>query len=195
MSQVHLEDARGKKIALIAHCLLNANAKVLEFARYPGIFMDVLTTLNKYDIGVVQLPCPETLYLGVQRWWHVKDLYDNPGFRKFCYNLSIPFADQINAFREVGYKIVCILGIDGSPTCGVNLTCRSKEWGGRPKVLDFEKVLSPGRGVWMEQLQNYLQDNKIALPPFYGLALDQREKPIEKIFQEFEAFLKATLAG
>ena len=45
-------DSRGKKIVFVSNCLLNANNKVQEFARYPGMFFEILTTLNRYGIGV-----------------------------------------------------------------------------------------------------------------------------------------------
>ena len=41
------EDDRSKKIVFVSNCLLNASNKVQEFARYPGMFTQVVQTLDK----------------------------------------------------------------------------------------------------------------------------------------------------
>ena len=46
-------DSRGKKIVFVSNCLLNANNKVQEFARYPGMFFEILTTLNRYGTPAI----------------------------------------------------------------------------------------------------------------------------------------------
>lgn len=80
----HVDDARSKKIVFVSNCLLNTNNKVKELARYGGFCKDVMDVLASYDVGVQQMDCPETLYLGIQRWYHTKNLYDNVGFRRFA---------------------------------------------------------------------------------------------------------------
>ena len=59
---LHKEDERGKKIVFVANCLLNANNKVLEQARYKGMFSEVIKVLDEFGIGIIQMPCPEALY-------------------------------------------------------------------------------------------------------------------------------------
>lgn len=70
-----MEDARSKKVIFVSSCLLNTNNKVMGLARYPGMCKEVFDTLHKYDLGIMQMQCPETLYLGVQCWWATKNLY------------------------------------------------------------------------------------------------------------------------
>ena len=41
-------DERSKKIVFVSNCILNANNKVAEFARYPGMFTQVVEILDKY---------------------------------------------------------------------------------------------------------------------------------------------------
>ena len=36
----------------------------------------------------------ETLYIGIQRWWHTKNLYDNVGFRRQCREKTVKIWDQ-----------------------------------------------------------------------------------------------------
>ena len=46
-----------------------------------------------------------------------------------------------------------LVGIDGSPTMGVELTASSDDWGGRPdKPLDEDYPVRPGAGLFTEIL-------------------------------------------
>ena len=114
-----MKDARSGKIIFVSSCLLNTNNKVKGLARYPGLCKDVFDTLEKYGLGIMQMQCPETLYLGIQRWWATKNLYDKLGFRTFCRTLARQIADYMEAYVQAGYETVAVLSCDGSPTCGV----------------------------------------------------------------------------
>ena len=92
MPQRNVDD-RSKKIVFVSNCLLNANNKVQEFARYPGMFTEVVRTLDKYGVGIMQMPCPEVLHIGCQRWWHSRNLYDNAGFRHCGRKLAAQMVD------------------------------------------------------------------------------------------------------
>mgnify|MGYP000122798288 len=115
MPQRNVDD-RSKKIVFVSNCLLNANNKVQEFARYPGMFTEVVRTLDKYGVGVMQMPCPEVLHIGCQRWWHSRNLYDNAGFRHCCRKLAEQMVDYMENYAIVGYDVVAVLVCDGSPT-------------------------------------------------------------------------------
>ena len=186
-------DARANKVAFLSHCLLNANSKVYELARYAGMAMEVLELLNRHDIGVIQLPCPEMLYLGPRRWWQVKEMYDTPPYRRFCYQLAEQVSEQAGMYRQVGAQVVCMLGVDGSPNCGVNLTPQSGDWGGRPEEMPMEQVIVSGRGVFMEEIDRRLQENGLEPVPIFGLALEDLKRPVSEILEELEAFLMRCL--
>ena len=55
------DDNRSKKIIFVSSCLLNTNNKVRGLARYPGMCKEVFDTLHRYDLGIQQMDCPETL--------------------------------------------------------------------------------------------------------------------------------------
>ena len=156
-------DSRGKKIVFVSNCLLNANNKVQEFARYPGMFFEILTTLNRYGIGVEQMPCPETLYAGNQRWWHSRNLYDNAGFRRFCRELAERTVDYIENYGIVGYQVVGILVCDGSPTCGYSISSYYENGGGHPAepVRSFKER----PGIYTEELLKAVEARGVKLPP------------------------------
>ena len=190
-----MEDARSKKIVFVSSCLLNTNNKVKGLARYPGMCKEVFDTLHKYGLGINQMHCPETLYLGVQRWWATKNLYDNVGFRSFCRELAKQVVDYMQSYEQVGYKTVAILSCDGSPTCGVTLTSWDENWGGPPVDLDYNKALVEGSGVYIEELKKEIEARGMKKPPFYGLALDDESVDIDKIISDFEEFIKFVCEG
>lgn len=188
------EDARGKKIVFVSSCLLNTNNKVKGLARYPGMCKEVFDTLHSYGLGINQMHCPETLYLGIQRWWATKNLYDNLGFRRFCRKLAAEVADYMEAYEQAGYETVAILSCDGSPTCGVTLTSWNEEWGGSPVDLDYNKALVEGSGVYIEELRKEIESRGLRMPEFYGLALDDESADMEQILADYEAFIRRVCA-
>jgi len=70
-----------RKVALVANCLLNQNAKVCQGAHYPGLVSPVVEVLRKRGYVLQQLPCPELAFAGVRRWWAVYEQYDTPAYR------------------------------------------------------------------------------------------------------------------
>ncbi len=186
------EDDRSKKIVFVSNCLLNANNKVMEFARYPGMFTEVVQTLDKYGIGLLQMPCPEVLYMGNQRWWHSRNLYDNAGFRRFCRTLAKQMADYMENYAIVGYDVVAVLVCDGSPTCGVSVHSHYENGGGPP--AEPERSLRRGPGVYTQELLAAVEARGITMPPVYGLKMDDREKTNDQILAEFEAFIRERLS-
>ena len=122
-------DERSKKIVFVSNCILNANNKVAEFARYPGMFTQVVEILDKYGAGLIQMPCPEVLHIGNQRWWHDRNLYNNAGYRRFCRKLAEQMADYMENYAIAGYDILAILVCDGSPTCGLTVSSHYENGG------------------------------------------------------------------
>ena len=66
------------------------------------------------------------------------------------------------------FEVLGILGIDGSPSCGVRYTCRGP-WGGEFSGRDVTDTLNAchleqGRGVLMDTLAEMLAEKGITLP-------------------------------
>lgn len=193
---LHLEDSRSKKIVFAANCLLNTNNKVKELARYGGFCKEVLDVLASYDVGIQQMDCPETLYLGIQRWYCTKNLYDNVGFRRFCREISERTVDYMESYKQAGFKTVAFLVCNGSPTCGYDLTSYDENWGGNAnKALEYGDALVPGMGVLIEELHKAIRVRGLELPPFYGLGLDDASQPLEIIIRGFKAFMENAMKG
>ena len=102
---------RSRKILIVCHCILNANAKVHPLAAVPGVSTDVISPHVAAGAGLFQLPCPETAYLGMNRWGMTREQYDNRSYRAHCRTiLDAPLA-QMLAFRPSGNENPAI-GID-----------------------------------------------------------------------------------
>ena len=158
---------RSRKILLVCHCLLNANAKVRPLARYPGVLMDALEPFFRQGVGIVQLPCPESSYLGVNRWGMSREQYDHPRYRRHCRDLLLPVMDQVESFRASGCGLVGVVGADGSPNCGVNRVPVGLEGGVIGAMGPIKKQVgrlraAPGTGVFMDEVKRMLTERGIS---------------------------------
>ena len=72
---------REKKIVLVAHCLLNVNAKVYGIASEKG-GSNIIGQLIHRGYGIIQLPCIEMAMYGSQRWGIVYEQSNFPAFRE-----------------------------------------------------------------------------------------------------------------
>lgn len=183
------EDERSKKIIFTSSCVLNANNKVRELARYGGSCMPILELLNNYGIGVQQMDCPETLYLGINRWSATKNLYDTAGYRRFCRQLAEKQVDYIQSYYEADYEVIAVLWINGSPSCGCEITCFGEDWGGTPMDMGEDSTFVPGTGIFVEELTKEFQRRGIRKPCYYGLDLEDTNIPLENVYQSLKKFL------
>lgn len=161
----------GQRVALVAHCLVNQNAKVQEFARAPGAVPGVIERLRRHGYRILQLPCPEMAFSGVDRWWQGRELYDKSPYRRHCRSLAERVATIVEEHGRRGRGIV-VIGLDGSPSSGVRFTGEAPGWGGRPHFEKGDYRVVPGMGVWMEELRGELERRGIPWPRASGLLLD-----------------------
>jgi hypothetical protein len=134
-----LTDARSRRVAFVAHCLLNQNARYQGGASRPGALFAGIADLIPGECGVVQLPCPELpawggpdkpfLWLPVARSRVAKAILGLAGLPLFLLWTRASLSSQarrvareIRAYQDRGYEVELVVGIDGSPTCGVSLT-------------------------------------------------------------------------
>lgn len=158
------DDERSKKVIMVAHCFLNQNAKLDECAYYPGVIREVSELLIDSDIGVLQMPCPELLCLGLDRQ---VERGTNPTVEEEDTRIANRLAEeqsqdilhrivddlifQIQEYKKNGFTIEGIVGMNGSPSCGVELT-----W-----ADDEEKK---GPGAFIRILKEELEKNGLDIP-------------------------------
>lgn len=162
-----------KKIVFVSHCVLNTASKV-EVVISRGLKEEellrkkfLLKAIEK-DIHMIQLPCPEFNLYGARRWGHAKEQFDNPFYRENCKSMLEPFILQMKEYvcNSERFQVLGIMGIDGSPSCGVNLTYCG-QWGGElssnPNLSSMLQGIHPKKekGVFMEVLEELLHRNEL----------------------------------
>lgn len=153
-----MTDARSHRIVFLAHCLLNQNAKVAGIATHPGIFTPLIATLEEAGVGIIQLPCPELMHLGPSRPFGTDTVeqYDTPEYRALCLDIAKSTTDLAASYLKAGYHILCVLGVEGSPSCSVSRA---------PHLVgQNQSQLQPGSGIFMEILEEQLKSNGIGIP-------------------------------
>jgi predicted secreted protein len=158
------DDKRSKKVVLIAHCVLNQNAKIDRCAHYPGAIKEVAQILIDAGVGILQMPCPELLCLGLDRQveagihptvesedTRVAQRMVEDQTQTLCHGLVSDLVYQVEEYQRNGFTLVGIIGINGSPTCGIETT-----W-----ANDREEQ---GPGVFIKMLNEESQKRCISLP-------------------------------
>ncbi len=156
------------KVAFIAHCLLNQNAKVIGGAKRPGMWEPVIDLLVEEGWTIRQMPCPELAFGGTRRFWWVRDQADTPVFREHCRRLAAMVAGVMTPSLEAGDDVV-LIGIDSSPTMGVDFTPTSDTWGGEPNIGEDDSRLVYGEGIFLEELRAALASRGLTLPRRTGI--------------------------
>ncbi|HBM14812.1 MAG TPA: hypothetical protein DD381_00450 [Lentisphaeria bacterium] len=178
-------DKRGKRIIILAHCILNQNTKLDRLVTcYPGAITEIAELCIKSGAGIVQMPCPELLLMGIDRQCKSgthpsieseKDrvslkMNDAEG-KKFCESLAENMILQIEEYQKNDFKVLGIVGVNKSPTCGVETT-----WS------DGQK--RKGRGVFLDILSTHLNNKKIKIP-IIGIKTEEPEKALEAVSKLF----------
>jgi predicted secreted protein len=156
------------RVAFIAHCLLNQNAKVEGGALRPGVWEPVIDLLRERGYAIRQMPCPELAFGGARRFWGVREQFDTPLYRRHCRRLASLVATVMAQHVEADDDVV-LIGIDSSPTMGVEFTCSSPTWGGKPEIGEDDSQLVEGRGIFVEELEAALAERGLPLPRRTGI--------------------------
>ncbi len=121
----NISDSRGCRFVAVIECILNQNARDVGVANSPAINLPILKLCNEYDVGIVQIPCPEIRFLGFarkrQKGQSIRDALDTPEGRRCCREISIEIADRIQVYIAQGYQLLSVLaGNPESPGCAVH---------------------------------------------------------------------------
>lgn len=159
---------RGKKVIVLAHCILNQNSVVYPYGRNMEEFKKFIMEALDKNIGIVQLPCPELKAYGLKRWGHVKDQFEYREMEDIIKKLLKPYVDEIINYKNNGYEIEGIYGIKGSPSCGISLTCRGNWSGEASSYESIEDIKSrvkmvEEKGIFMEIFEKLLFENNIEI--------------------------------
>ena len=168
-------DARGKKVLFVSHCILNQNAKMDRCAYYSGPIYEIVRVLLEAGIGIIQMPCPELHFLGLDRETEqtlepsigeedtrIALRMKEPRCRAMLQEIAWDVTRQISEYKKNGFEVLGILGCNGSPTCGVEVT-----W--------YEGQEHPQPGILFQTLIQTLKDKGLSLP-LAGVRASQAEE-------------------
>ncbi len=150
-------DGRSKKVVVVVHCVLNHNARMDPYARHKGAVTEIVDYLMEKDYGILQIPCPEFLYMGLLREKRTKELPEvwhvlgTPEGRAKCREIALQTAMQIKQYRENGFYVAAVIGKNQSPSCGVEETTIGDE------VLE-------GPGIFIQELRKVFEEQGIEIP-------------------------------
>lgn len=136
-----LRDARGRRVVFLSHCLLDENTRYLGGACRAGCVGEIVAQCVDLGLGIVQLPCPEEAAWGGVLKRHLLRAYGSAVAHPLVWRLArtlLPLAlahtrhvyrriarrvaAQIADYAASGIDVVAIVGVDGSPSCGVDTT-------------------------------------------------------------------------
>ena len=156
-------DARNKKIVFVAHCMLNQNSISDGTAEYLGSVQEIIRLIIDSNVGIVQMPCPEFLCLGLDRGntegskspvgeenTRIRTQMKKYLMQNKINKLVKDLVFQITEYNNHGFEILGIIGIDRSPSCGVDTTS------------DNNKEIS-GCGIFIGLLNEALQNQRLSI--------------------------------
>lgn len=178
-----LGDERGKKVIFLSHCILNENTRYLGGAFARGAVAGLVGDIVQRGFGIVQMPCPEQLIWGgvLKRylWFSLRSKsFLTRILKKLCYLLFIAYtrhayrrlakkvAREMADYQRNGFEIIGAVGVDGSPSCGVQTTLDMRKSfdyfsSVEPEALNREDMnlklyrdcLVEGRGIFTQALE------------------------------------------
>lgn len=177
----------------VSHCLLNENVRYLGGAFRSGGVDEVIDGLQRQGVGISQMPCPEQ-----RAWGGVLKRYTLLAYgsertplhhlrrpltaafvlytKRVYLRLARRVVRDIEDYRRSGFDVVGIVGIGGSPSCGVHKTLDLA------RTLDVVAACEPhtlergafndetiagnviaGRGLFMEALATQLRRRQLTV--------------------------------
>jgi predicted secreted protein len=179
-------DKRNKKIILTAHCLMNQNSISDGTADFPSQFDKVINLLMTHKIGIIQLPCPELICLGLDRQnrdnagrelllenTRIRCLLDKKEHQKILKNKAKEIVTQIEEYKKYDFKIVGIIGVNRSPSCGIETT-----------TINGEET--KGRGIFMRIIEEEFGKRGLKIRMIGSKTCKEKEsvKMIKKFIEE-----------
>jgi predicted secreted protein len=191
-----LQDARGRRVMLVSHCLLNQNTRYAGGATRAGAVAEVVDELVGAGYGIHQLPCPERLAWGGVLKRHTLRLYGAKGgplyplrgflLRAFVWwtrivyrRLARQVVRDVSDYERSGVAVAGVVGIGGSPSCGATTTLDLRasleilatcpRAALTREVMNEQAVLScrrPGQGIFISAVDRRLKRRGLVVPAF-----------------------------
>ena len=196
-----------KNLLIVSHCILNNAAKVeqdeAELAEEYKIREELMQLILKKDVQLLQLPCPEFIMYGSQRWGHVKNQFQHPFYMEQCRKILEPVLLQLQEYAQhvEKFHVLGIVSVEGSPNCGYHLTCEG-EWKGEigtdeKRIQDIQKSLKMTEkpAVMTGDVGYIITGIKVAKEVKVGDTITLANNPNPQMIQGFEEVKPMVFAG
>jgi predicted secreted protein len=210
-----LKDERGKKVMFLSHCLLNENTRYAGGAFREAGVDEITDALRKKGIGIVQMKCPEQKTWGgvlkrdMLMGYCIKGMLLRPFLKAYMIfflwktkrsfkKIAKEVVSEIKDYLDSGFKVCGIVGIKGSPSCGVSAALDLKRAAEFAADLEIEtlnreyfnencykKCMVNKSGIFFDALNRELLANNINVKFFeHDLLLEIEGKPSNINFTE-----------
>ena len=210
-----LADARGGEVVFVSHCLLDENVRYLGGAFHSGPAPELIDLLAA-GVGVYQMPCPEQRAWGGVLKPRMLRAYGLRGsalfavrgllFRLFVAQTRLRYrllarrvAHDVDDFLRSGVRVLGVVGVGGSPSCGSTDTLDLREafeimarcpLAQIDRTTVNERVVlgcrTPGEGLFVRALRRELARRRVDVPFVdYDLALEMRaaRQPVTQLLR------------
>jgi predicted secreted protein len=123
-----------RKIVFVPHCILNQSIR----ERQSDSVKEIVKMFAESDVGIIQLPCPKA---GATA----------KSYRQCCRRISAKTLCDVKDYLSRDCKVLGILGVEQSSTCGVYR-------------IESGKKTVPGKGVFIEELEKGMQKENFQVP-------------------------------
>jgi hypothetical protein len=204
-----LKDERSKRVIFVSHCLLNENTRYLGGAFRRGCVDELVDSFQQEGLGIYQMRCPEQLAWGGVLKRRLLPFYGSKGtnlyrlrhvllplfllYTRWIYRrMAKEVVRDIEDYLRSGFEVVGIVGVAGSPTCGVwsnlNLRCSLEAVASCPvakcdrRLVNEEAVaacMREGEGLFISAIQRRLKGKHITIKWYeHDLLAEIRGQPI-----------------
>lgn len=211
--QNKLRDERSGKVIFLSHCLLNMNARYLGGAFRSSCVSELIKGAIERDIALIQMKCPEQhVWGGILKplmWLAFESeksmLYQMRAvvipcflfYTHFMYRrIAKSVVSEICDYEQAGYQVIGVIGIDGSPTCGVkhridvkkafdlyaNKSLRGLSREGFNQSL-YEECVSVGSGIFIVEMKKRLSRKKKTVPFYSHSLLEEMDKKTDSLWE------------
>ncbi len=175
-----MSNSKKEKIIIVSHSFLNDAVRTKgenehEFAQRRLAKRSFIKKMIMDDVDIIQLPCPEFTIYGANRWAQTTSQLDTVHFRTVARDLLRPIVEQLVEYAKYPnrFEIIGVMGVDGSPSSGINYTYDGN-WGGELynnpfieyTINSIKKENKPG--ILITVFKELLIEHKLALN-FYSL--------------------------
>jgi len=151
-------DLRSSKCVFVSHCIMAQCVRANGLAKYfPAAVKPVVQFCLDNDIGMFQMPCPETDCAagGLGREPHGKKWYELRGLRDTAKKQAAEQVAYMQKLQKGGQTILAIIGMEFSPACAV-------------KYLNRGPIIVKDKGIFIEELQAKMKEVGVVVP-FLGV--------------------------